>query len=87
MTRPRSEIWSGAGGARAALGATFDLAATVGKTSLIGGAVLGLKRPRNQREFDPRSVADFAADWCFMDQPTSATLPAGVPLAFEFAPI
>lgn len=50
-----------------ALGATFDLEATGVENVLIGGAVLGLKRPDILSKLN--SIADFAGIGDFMDQP------------------
>ena len=69
MTRPtKGEIWvKGRVAPVLALGATFDLEATGRENVLIGGAVLGLKRPEILAKFD--SIADFAGIGDFMDQP------------------
>jgi lipopolysaccharide transport system ATP-binding protein len=69
MTRPtRGEIWvKGRVAPVLALGATFDLEATGRENVLIGGAVLGLKRPEIIEKFD--SIADFAGIGDFMEQP------------------
>ena len=69
MTRPtKGEIWvKGRVAPVLALGATFDLEATGRENVLIGGAVLGLKRPEIIAKFD--SIADFAGIGDFMDQP------------------
>ena len=69
MTRPtKGEIWvKGRVAPVLALGATFDLEATGRENVLIGGAVLGLKRPEIIEKFD--SIADFAGIGDFMEQP------------------
>src|SRR5215475_3498736 len=69
MTRPtKGEIWvKGRVAPVLALGATFDMEATGRENVLIGGAVLGLKRPEIIEKFD--SIADFAGIGDFMDQP------------------
>jgi len=69
MTTPtKGEIWvKGRVAPVLALGATFDLEATGRENVLIGGAVLGLKRPEIIAKFD--SIADFAGIGDFMEQP------------------
>jgi len=69
-----------------ALGATFDLEATGRENVLIGGAVLGLKRPEVIEKFD--SIADFAGIGDFMEQPIKRySTGMRARLALQFAPI
>jgi len=69
ITRPtKGELWvNGRVAPVLALGATFDLEATGHENVLIGGAVLGLKRPEVRSKL--ASIADFAGIGNFMDQP------------------
>jgi lipopolysaccharide transport system ATP-binding protein len=69
ITRPtRGEIWvNGRVAPILAIGATFDLEATGRENVLIGGAVLGLKRPEILAKLD--SMLDFAGIGDFIDQP------------------
>lgn len=50
-----------------ALGSTFDLEATGRENVMIGGAVLGMKRPEVLEKFD--SIVDFAGIGEFIEQP------------------
>jgi lipopolysaccharide transport system ATP-binding protein len=50
-----------------ALGSTFDLESTGRENVMIGGAVLGMKRPEVLSKFD--SIVDFAGVGEFIDQP------------------
>jgi lipopolysaccharide transport system ATP-binding protein len=50
-----------------ALGSTFDLESTGRENVMIGGAVLGMKRPEVLGKFD--SIVDFAGVGEFIDQP------------------
>ena len=69
MIRPtRGEIWvNGRIAPVLALGGTFDSESTGRQNVLIGGAVLGLKRPEILERLD--SIAEFAGIGDFMNQP------------------
>ncbi len=69
ITRPtKGELWvNGRVAPILALGATFDLEATGEENVMIGGAVLGLKRPEIRSKLG--AIADFAGIGDFMDQP------------------
>jgi len=69
ILRPtKGELWvKGRVAPVLALGSTFDLEATGRENVMIGGAVLGMKRPEVLQKFD--SIVDFAGIGEFIEQP------------------
>jgi lipopolysaccharide transport system ATP-binding protein len=69
ILRPtKGELWvKGRVAPVLALGSTFDLESTGRENVMIGGAVLGMKRPEILRKFE--SIVDFAGIGQFIEQP------------------